>query len=170
MKKGTILTALLLASLAAATALAGDERRERHRRGPDRFEEVMALPGLNLTEEQQERIRTLREAYREASKPLRERMIGKGRELRNLWLAQTPDRERIMAVQAEAQELRAQLSEKEEGYFQEARRLLTPEQRTRLEVFEVERRRHHERMMRGRPPGGGPPEERGMMGGERGGQ
>jgi len=170
MKKRMMLTAVLLAVLTAATTLAGDERRERHRRGPDRFEEVMALPGLNLTAEQQARIRNLREAYREASKPLRERMIDKGRELRTLWLVQTPDRERIMSVQAKAQELRAQLREKEEEYLQEARRLLTPEQRARLEVFEVGRRQHHERTTRRWSPRGGTPEVRGMVGGERGGQ
>lgn len=168
MGKRIILTAFLLVLASAAVALAGDEWRERHRRVPDRFQEFVDLPGLNLTAEQRAKITALGEAHRRESEPLRGQLISRGRELRTLWLAKTPDRERIVAVQAEVQALRAQLSGKAEGSLQEARRLLTPEQQERWDAFERERSRHRERMMRHRPPMGGGPRQRGPRGGAEG--
>lgn len=168
MRKVIVPAVVLLILASAAVALGGDEWRERHRRVPDRFQEFVNLPGLNLTAEQRARVTALGEAHRRESRPLQEQLISRGRELRSLWLAKNPDRERIVAVQAEVQALRAQLRGKDEGSLQEARRLLTPEQQERWDAFERERSRHHERMMRHRPPMGGGPRQRGPRGGAEG--
>ena len=172
MEKMIILPVFLLLLASAAVAMAGDEWRERHRRMPDRFQEFVNLPGLNLTAEQREKISALGETYRLESRPLQEQLVARGRELRALWLAKIPDRERIVAVQAEVQSLRAQLSGNAVSSLQEARRLLPPEQQEKWDAFERERSRHQERMMRNRPPMGGGPRQRGPRGGAegRGGQ
>ncbi len=155
MKRRWALAAVLLALAAVSPALAGGEPRETPRRGPDRFDDIAATPGLHLTAEQNERLLALREAHLAETKPLRDRIFAKGRALRELWLAQTPDRERITALLAEVQALREQLHGKIAGYRQEARRFLTPEQREKLEAFERETGRRHEQRRFGRPPGGG---------------
>ena len=81
MQKAIILATILLNLIASPLAVGADENQERRHRGPDRFEKIITLSGLNLTAEQTEKIMALHKAYREESEPFREQMIGKGREL-----------------------------------------------------------------------------------------
>jgi len=92
--------------------------------------------------------------------------MGKGRQLRELWLAQTPDRERILALQQEVHELRGRLLEKLAAYRLEVRQILTPEQQARVQTFEAQRHRGRggaagmERGQGGHPPMGAPRSEK----------
>ena len=81
MQKAIILAIILLNLIASPLAVVADENQERRHRGPDRFEKIITLSGLNLTVEQTKKIMALHKAYREESEPFREQLIGKGREL-----------------------------------------------------------------------------------------
>lgn len=81
MQKAIILATILLNLIASPLAVGADGNQERRHRGPDRFEKIITLTGLNLTVEQTEKITALHKAYREESDPFREQLIGKGREL-----------------------------------------------------------------------------------------
>ena len=100
MKKGMITAAVIvLAAIAASPATAHREWRGGYGSGPGNVADIAGISGLNLSAEQTQRIGTLREAHRRDIKPLQEQLMGKGRQLRELWLAKTPDRERILALQ-----------------------------------------------------------------------
>jgi Spy/CpxP family protein refolding chaperone len=145
-------TILALAAVSPALAERGRGYGEMHGRGPESVADATTIPGLELTPEQAEKIGVLREAHLRESEPLRGELAGKGRALRELWLARTPDRERIMTLQREVLELRARLGERRKDYREQVRRILTPEQQARMEAFERERRPHHERGMHDPPP------------------
>lgn len=150
-QNGIILAAILLNLIAASLDAGGDESHKRRHRGPDRFEKIITLSGLNLTAEQTEKIMALQKTYREESEPFREQLIGKGSELKELWLAGIPDRQRIATVEAEIQKLRKQLHGKLEGYRHEIRRFLTQMQREELDAILRDQRRDPERKRHGRP-------------------
>ena len=151
MQKAIILATILLNLIASPLAVGADENQERRHRGPDRFEKIITLSGLNLTAEQTEKIMALHKAYREESEPFREQLIGKGRELKELWLARIPDRQRIATIEAEIQKLRKQLRGILEGYRHEIRRSLTPQQCEELDTILRGYRHDPERKRHGRP-------------------
>jgi len=141
---------LTIASSGAASA--HREWRGGYGSGPGTVADVSGIPGLDLSADQTQRIAVLREAHRTDILPLQDRLMAKGRQLRELWLAKDPDRERIMALQREVHELRGLLLEKLAAYRLEVLQLLTPDQRTKVQAFEAER--HKGRM--GPGMGGGP--------------
>jgi Spy/CpxP family protein refolding chaperone len=140
MKNGmTIVAAIALAAFAASPATAHREWRGGYGSGPGNVTDIAGISGLNLSAEQTERIGALREAHRRDIKPLQEQLMGKGRQLRELWLAKTPDRERILALQQEVHDLRGRLLEKIAAYRLEVLQMLTPDQRTKVQAFEAQR-------------------------------
>jgi Spy/CpxP family protein refolding chaperone len=62
-------------------------------------------------------------------------MLSKSKELRNLWLAATPDQEKITALQKEARMLRDQMTDKRTAYRLEVRKVLTPEQQAKAQAY-----------------------------------
>jgi len=88
-----------------------------------------------LTAEQTEKINAMREAHLKDIQPLRDQVYSKSKELRTLWLAATPDREKITALQKEAQGLRDQLTDKLTTYRLELRKILTPEQLAKVQAY-----------------------------------
>ena len=142
MKKGMITVAVIvLAAIAASPATAAHrEWQGGYGSEPGNVADIAGIPGLNLSPEQTERIGALREAHRRDIKPLQEQLMGKGRQLRELWLAKTPDRERILALQREVHDLRGRLLEKLAAYRLEVLQMLTPDQQAKVQTFEVERR------------------------------
>ncbi len=141
MKKGMIIVAVIvLAAIAASPATAAHrEWQGGYGSGPGNVTDIAGIPGLNLSAEQTERIGALREAHRRDIKPLQEQLMGKGRQLRELWLAKTPDRERILALQREVHDLRGRLLEKLAAYRLEVLQMLTPDQQAKVQTFEAER-------------------------------
>jgi Spy/CpxP family protein refolding chaperone len=103
--------------------------------GPGNVADIGAARGLDLTVEQTQKINALREAHLKDIKPLQDQMYSKSGELRNLWLAKTPDQEKILALQKEAQGLRGQLTDKFTTYRLEALKVLTPEQLTKVQSY-----------------------------------
>ncbi len=140
MKKGMITVAVIvLAAIAASPATAHREWRGGYGSEPGNVADIASAPGLNLSAEQTQRIGTLREAHRRDIKPLQEQLMGKARQLRELWLAKTPDRESILALQHEVHDLRGRLLEKLTAYRLEVLQMLTPDQQAKVQTFEAER-------------------------------
>jgi Spy/CpxP family protein refolding chaperone len=158
------IAACLLAAIAAAPAPAHREMRAGYGSGPGNVEDIAAERGLELTTEQRVKINALRQAHLIDIKPLQDRLHLRSMELRGLWLAETPDRERILALQKEVQALRIQLMDKLTTYRLDAWRLLTPEQQAKIRSHGPEHRpvrmggpgmqgdREHGRGMRGPMP------------------
>lgn len=158
MKNGMITIAVIvLAAIAASPATAAHrEWQGGYGRGPGDVADIAGVPGLNLSPEQTERIGALREAHLRDIKPLQEQLVGKGRQLRDLWLAKTPDRESILALQREVHDLRGRLLMKLAAYRLEVMQMLTPAQQAKVRTFDVERRMGQmgaAGMNRGRYPG-----------------
>ena len=141
MKRGMIAAAVIvLAAIAASPATAHREWRGGYGSGPGNVADIAGISDLNLSAEQTQRIAALREAHRRDIRPLQEQLMGKGRQLRELWLAKTPDRERILALQSEVHDLRGRLLEKLATYRLEVLRMLTPDQQAKVQAFEAQRR------------------------------
>ncbi len=90
---------------------------------------------LNLTPEQNQKMQELRAAHFKETIPLRNELMGKRLELRALWAQTDPDQGKILAKQKEINALMAQLQEKATKHRLEMRKILTPEQRTKLGTF-----------------------------------
>ncbi len=131
---------ITLMVIIAVPAIAYREMRTGYGSGPGNVEDIAAERGLGLTVEQREKINTLREAHLKDVKPLQDKLYVKSRELKELWLARTPDREAILASQKEVQALRNQLMDKLMTYRLDAWRLLTPEQQAKIRPYGPERR------------------------------
>ncbi len=133
------LAVYILAVIAAAPAMAHREMRVGYGSGPGNVEDIAEKSDLGLTVEQREKIKTLRETHLRDIKPLQDWLYVKSRELRGLWLAGTPDRGSILALQKEVQVLRNQLLDKLTTYRLEAWQFLTPEQQAKVRPYDPDR-------------------------------
>lgn len=75
-KRMIVLMIVLFVAMASAPALA---QRGYFRDAPAYIEDISAVPGINLTEEQKIEMDTLRESYRKEAWPLQERLSEKKR-------------------------------------------------------------------------------------------
>ncbi|HOO00880.1 MAG TPA: Spy/CpxP family protein refolding chaperone [Syntrophales bacterium] len=149
----------VMAVIAMAAVMASTPAEARRgwwsgERGPGYYD-LAAAPGLNLTAEQSAKLASLREAHLRDVKPIQDQLYSKQGELRLLWLAKTPDQNKILAVQKETRSLRDQLAEKQAAYRLEAYKVLTPEQVTKIQAYGGGRGYGHPQGMRG-PGGMGP--------------
>ena len=110
-----------------------------HRRGRDH--DRYMLDSLNLTVEQIEKVRVLRESYLKAKDPLRNQMVSKRTELKLLWMQLKPDPAKIKSKQKEVHDLRWQLQLKRTDYRLAFREILTPEQLSKHILFKHDRKR-----------------------------
>ena len=132
MQKAIILATILLNLIASPLAVGADENQERRHRGPDRFEKIIALSGLNLTAEQKTKIADLRTAHLKDIKPLEDKMHSRRGDLRLLWLEKSPDEAKIRATEKEVRALRDQIDDKKTDYRWAVYKVLTPEQQELL--------------------------------------
>ena len=145
MKKSvtTILAVLVVFALATATFAFGWGQGPWGGRGPGygpcQSGDVQGLPGLNLSADQENKIRTLRDAHLKEIKPLQDQLFSKRGELKLLWLQQQPNEEKITAVQREIRNLRDQLQDKETKHRFAVLKVLTPEQQTKVQSFSAGR-------------------------------
>jgi Spy/CpxP family protein refolding chaperone len=131
-----IVAAIALAAVVASPVMAYRGGGGQNNRGPGYgYGMTDETRGLNLTTEQTQKINDLREAHLKDVKPLQDKLYAQGGDLRNLWLAKTPDQEKILALQKEVRTLRDQLSDKTTAYRLEARKVLTPEQLTKVQSY-----------------------------------
>jgi Spy/CpxP family protein refolding chaperone len=100
--------------------------------GPGCWMGALWTAALDLTEDQQARIRARQEAFRTETDPLRDKLFGKKMELRDLWAQTNPDQAKISAKQKEIQALQSELQGKATQYQLECRQVLTPDQQEKL--------------------------------------
>jgi Spy/CpxP family protein refolding chaperone len=131
MKKITVIAAFLLVVASATLVMAGP-RGKGNRGGGEWCDSPSALASLNLTAEQSEKIRALRESLLEEVTPIRVQMLSKRAELKLLWIQTKLDPDKIKASQREARDLMGQMQEKRTDFRVAFRNILTPEQTTKL--------------------------------------
>ena len=90
---------------------------------------------LNLTPEQKTKFAELQEKQWKDTVTLRNEMQTKRLELRTLWSAPNPDKDKILAKQKEMNELRGKLQAKATDFRLETRKILTPEQAAQVGTF-----------------------------------
>lgn len=90
---------------------------------------------LNLTPEQKTKLTELNEKQWKETVSLRNEMQTKRLELRTLWTAPSPDKNKILAKQKEINELRDKLQAKATDFRLETRKILTPEQAAQIGTF-----------------------------------
>ncbi len=105
---------------------------------------------LNLTAEQKEKLRVLKESYLKDKEPIRNQLYSKRMELRLLWLQTKPDPERIKAKQKEIHDLKWEQQIKRTDYHLAFRDILTPEQLAKYIALEQDRKRGKGKGKRGR--------------------
>jgi Spy/CpxP family protein refolding chaperone len=107
---------------------------------------------LKLTEEQQEKLQSLRIDFAKETLPLRNEMQIKELELRQLWTADELDEEAILEKSKEVSDLRNQIHEKMIRHRLDAAKVLTKEQRAFF--ARVGHRGQGKRSLRGLPGSG----------------
>lgn len=96
--------------------------------------------GPNFTEEQVEKLQSLRTKFSKETLELHNEMQLKAMELRNLWTADELDDEAILAQTKEISALRNQLQEKATRHRLDMAKVLTKEQRTQILSMRLGRR------------------------------
>jgi Spy/CpxP family protein refolding chaperone len=151
MKRITLITTLII-MLASAPLVMAQSRGMKGEMGPGGGRHAAALANLNLTAEQSEKIRAIREAHHKDILPIQTKMFTKRAELRLLWMQTNPDSAKIKSKQKEILDLKGQLQEKQTDFRLEFLNTLTPEQRTKL-LAQGLGRHHGPRGDMGGPPG-----------------
>jgi len=90
---------------------------------------------LSLTPEQKTKLTEMQDKNWKELIPLRNAMQSNRLELRTLWTAPNPDKDKILAKQKELNELRDKLQAKATDFRIEARKVLTPEQAAQVGTF-----------------------------------
>jgi Spy/CpxP family protein refolding chaperone len=135
-KTATIIGTLVLVAALAMPVLAYDRGWGKGRGigiGPESGQAPCCETIPNLTPEQSAKLQELREQRDKDILPLRNELVAKRSELRNLWLQSDPDEAAIKAKQQEMNDLRNQLQDKMTEYRLEVGKILTPEQRAQLQ-------------------------------------
>ncbi|MBW1780578.1 MAG: Spy/CpxP family protein refolding chaperone [Deltaproteobacteria bacterium] len=152
MKKISLIAAFLLLVASSTWVMAGP-RGKAGKGGGGWCPGASLLSTLNLSAEQSEKVRALRESFLKETTPIRTQMFTKRAEVKLLWLQTNLDAAKIRATQKEIRDLIGQLQEKRTDFRLAFRNLLTPEQTTRLLAQGVGRGMGSKW---GRGPGGGP--------------
>ncbi len=119
---GTLLICLPFAS--------GWERGQMRNLGQK--EDIATMAELELTPDQAEQIRAIREGYISDIKPFQEKMQAKREELKTLWLQQIPDRKKIASAEKEAKMLRDRLWNMLLDYRETISKVLNAEQQRKF--------------------------------------
>lgn len=91
--------------------------------------------GIELTEEQADKIRQLQRSHWQEMKDLQQQTFAKRDELRKLWLEPEPDEEKIAEAQKEMWVLRDQIDDKTRTFNLEVSKILTPEQMEKAKLL-----------------------------------
>jgi len=138
MRKFSVMVALVLLVASATWVMAGP--RGRANWGDDTWcPGVSQLSALNLSAEQSEKIRGLRESFVKETTPIRTQLFTKKTEMRLLWIQTSLDAGKIRATQKEILSLMGQMQEKTTDFRLAFRNLLTPEQTSQFLAQDVGR-------------------------------
>jgi len=133
MKKKLFIVGIALLALAFAVSAIAQGRGQMGGSGKGYRCDMTTIPGLNLSAEQNQKIKDLQSAHWKDVQPLRDKMGTKRQELRQLWQQTTPDQAKIDAKQKEIQDLRGKLQENQTKYRISVQNVLTPEQKEKVQ-------------------------------------
>ncbi|MDY0040428.1 MAG: Spy/CpxP family protein refolding chaperone [Desulforhabdus sp.] len=122
---------LLVVITAMMLLLVSGQAFARHGKGDGKRGMDWYAAELGLTEEQKTQMQAKRDAFKTSIAPLRDELISKKQEMKQLWAVADPDEAAIMVKFREINELRTQIKEKAIQYKLERRELLTPEQKVK---------------------------------------
>ena len=131
MKKITVIAAFLFVIASATAAMAWRSNFSGmgcRMEGTELWMNSTALSSLNLTSEQSEKVRALRESYLKDTTQLQTQMFNKRAELKLLWIQTVSEPDKIKAKQKEILCLAGQIQEKATDSALTFRNILTPEQ------------------------------------------
>lgn len=148
MKKCSLLAALVII-VASATFVVAGPCGGGEWGNPGWAMDGTILSKLNLTAEQTEKIRTLRESFQKDITPLRTRIFEKKAEMRLLWMQTESDAARIKAKEKEIHDLKWQVLKKTTDFRLTFRSVLTPEQLSKFLALGGDLKHHHGRDRRG---------------------
>ncbi|MBW1829663.1 MAG: periplasmic heavy metal sensor, partial [Deltaproteobacteria bacterium] len=131
MKKISVIAAFLIV-VASATFVMADPRSKGNRGGEGWRETPSALAALNLTAEQSEKVKVLRESLFKEITPIRVQLLSKRTEMRLLWIQTKLGPDKIKATQRATRDLMGQMQEKWTDFRLAFRNILTPEQTSKL--------------------------------------
>jgi Spy/CpxP family protein refolding chaperone len=94
-----------------------------------------SLDRLNLSTEQWSKVASLRDAHMKEVMPIQNQLFAKNNELRLLWNQVNPDGAQVKAKEKELGELQMQMREKGTQFMLDVRKVLTPEQQTKLSAM-----------------------------------
>jgi Spy/CpxP family protein refolding chaperone len=140
--------AVMLPGVGAAMAQGWDRQpgmgMHRSHQGGDGQEGPRIWKALDLSPDQSQKMKELREGLFKESIPIRNEITSKRFELRALWAQTNPDEGKILAKQKEINTLRADLQEKVTKKRLEMRKILTPEQQAKWIFLSEQFRRTHD--------------------------
>jgi len=155
MKKFCLFAALVIV-LASATLVAAGPPGRGEWGNPGWATANNILSKLNLTAEQTEKIRVLRESFQKNIIPLRTQIFEKKAEMRLLWMQTETDAKTIRAKQKQIHDLKWQVLGKTTDFRLAVRSVLTPEQLSKFLALGGDWKRHQGRDRRDhRGPGKG---------------
>ena len=158
MKKISVIAAFLIVVASATLVMAGP-RGKGNWEGGGWCATPSALASLNLTAEQSEKIRGLRESCLKEITPIRAQLLSKRAESKLLWIQTKLEPDKIRANQKEVRDLIGQMQEKSTDCRLAFRNILTPEQTSKLLAQGIGRGKGHHRWGdrgKDRGLGGGP--------------
>ena len=161
MKRISVMAACLILIASATWVMAGPRGMGGWSGGDNWCPGASQLSNLNLSAEQSEKIRGLRESFLKEITPIRTQLFTKKAELRLLWMQTTLDEAKIRSTQKEINDLVGQMQVKTTDFRLAFRNLLTPEQTTQLLAQGVGRDRGFNKWGRGGGMGHGPGRDRG---------
>ncbi|MBN1382023.1 MAG: Spy/CpxP family protein refolding chaperone [Deltaproteobacteria bacterium] len=141
-----VMSVVFLTTL-ATSAFAFDWNRGPGRGLKDRGDWPGISKYLNLTDEQNTSINALRKEHLKDIKPLQDEMFAKRGDLRLMWLETEPNQEQILALQKEIRTIRDKMQDKATEFRIAVGKILTPEQKEKLQTSFRNRgyRHHHDR-------------------------
>lgn len=144
MKKISVIAAFLLVVASATLVMAGP-RGKGNGGGGGWGAAPSALASLDLTAEQSEKIRALRESCLKEFIPIRAQLLSKRAELKLLWMQTNLDSEKIRSTQREIGDLIGQMQVKSTDCRLAFRNILTLEQTSKLLAQGIGRGKGHRR-------------------------
>ena len=153
MKRISFLATLVILLTSATFVMAGPQDKRRGMK-PGWGMDDSILSKLDLTAEQLEKIRVLRESFQKGMTPLLSQLFEKRAEIRLLWMQIKLDPVKIKAIEKEVHNLKGHLNEKSTDYRLAFRDILTPEQSSKFVALTGARDHHHPKGKGGRRKGG----------------
>lgn len=147
-RTSVIAAALLI--FAVGSAEAGGKKGKRGMKGYERGDRVeMMIRHLDLTPEQIETVKKLKEERRQDAKPLVDKERALKKQIRGEWRSEYPDEDKLIKLHKKAARLRAKLGELRIEYRIDVLNTLDADQRSKLKEFRKARREKGERQGRG---------------------